>query len=121
MIDTYTVVRLKDGLKPGYDRKDWGTRTDYLCARSPRYDKGNFDFWLAMDRYAEYESSKKPTTGLCAVLEVFQRLQPTEVALIGFDRLLRPNDPDPPFTWLAHDKHAEHRLLMKLGVKELHG
>lgn len=116
VIDTMTVVRLKAGM--GH-RRDWGSRTDYLCARSSRYDLGMVPFWLLKDRYDAYRSDKKPTTGLCAVLEAIERLQPERISVIGFDRLMHPDRPDPPNTWLAHDKHAEHALLKSLGVDEL--
>lgn len=120
VIDTTdVVVRLKDGLKGSYDRRHWGSRTDYLCARSARFDNGRWPFWLLRDRYEQYPSRSKPTTGLCAVLEVIERLRPEEISVIGFDRLMNPETPDPPHTWLAHDKHAEHSLLKSLGVKEL--
>lgn len=111
-------MRLKRGLLKTHDQNHWGTRTDYLCARSSRYDHGRAPFWLLKDRYDEYVcAGKKPTTGLCAVLETMARLAPTEIALIGFDRLLHPDDPDPPHTWLAHDKWAEHECLMSLPVR----
>ena len=114
VIDSYVVVRLKEGRTGG----NWGTRTDYLCARSSRYDNGRYPFWLLRDQYAEYVCpGKKPTTGLCAVLETMARLAPAEIALIGFDRLLYPDNPDPPNTWLAHDKWAEHECLMSLPVR----
>ena len=118
VIDSMVVVRLKRGLA-SHDFTHWGSRTDYLCARSARYDHGAVPFWLLKDRYSQYPSLSKPTTGLCAVLEVFERLKPEAVSVIGFDRLMHPERPDPPDTWLAHDKYAEHDLLMQLGVKEL--
>ena len=120
VIDSHTVVRLKDGRKPHYDSKHWGTRTDYLCARLPRYDRGRFPFWHLRASYDLYQApeGKKPTTGLCAVLEAIERGF-TDIAVIGFDRLMRPDDPDPLHTWLAHDKWAEHALIKKLGVKDL--
>lgn len=113
MIDSYdAVIRLKRGLLETYDRKHWGSRTDYLCACSPRFDHGHFPFWLLANE-------DKRTTGLCAVLEAKKRLAPDEIAVIGFDRLMRPEREDPPNTWLAHDKWAEHAVMMELGVKEL--
>jgi hypothetical protein len=115
VIDAHTVVRLKRGLLETHDRSHWGSRTDYLCARSPGFDHGRFPFWLARGEYPCYRG--KPTTGLCAVLECIERLQPDSIALIGFDRLLYPDTPDPPHTWLAHDKHAEHACLHSLGVR----
>lgn len=116
VIDSMTVVRMKQGLTDPVHR---GTRTDYLCARSPRFDLGRHLFWLLKERYSEYQSTSKPTTGLCAVLEVIERLKPDQIHVIGFDRLMHPDRPDPPNTWLAHDKWAEHELLKSLGVVEL--
>jgi hypothetical protein len=114
-----TVVRLKRGLLETHDRQHWGTRTDYLCARSSRYDHGHFPFWLAKERYDAY-SKAKPTTGLCAVFEVMERLNSQIISVIGFDRILRPGLPDEKPEWLAHDKWAEHEILKSLGVQELH-
>jgi hypothetical protein len=114
-----TVVRLKRGLLDTHERLHWGSRTDALCARFARYDLGMVPFWLLKDRYDAYRSDKKPTTGLCAVLECIERLRPERISVIGFDRLMNPEWEDPPNTWLAHDKFAEHELLMSLGVEEL--
>ena len=111
VIDSMTVVRLKRGLVEGYDPAHWGSRTDYLCARSPRVDHGKYPFWL-------YEGPKH-STGYCAALETMKRLQPQEIYLIGFDRLLRPESSEGD--WLAHSKWIEHELLKALPVKELHG
>jgi hypothetical protein len=116
VIDSMTVVRLKRGLLETSNRDHWGSRTDYLCACSPHFDNGRFPFWLARRRDV---GTKKATTGLCAVLEAIERLSPASVSVIGFDRLMRPENPDPPHTWLAHDKWAEHEILKQLGVKEL--
>jgi hypothetical protein len=104
---------------PKPDPFHWGSRTDYLCARSSRFDHGLYPFWLLRDSYDEYQSIKKPTTGLCAVLEVRERLHPERIFVVGFDRLMHPEKDDPPNTWLIHDKWAEHELLKTLGVKEL--
>jgi hypothetical protein len=112
VIDTFTVVRLKQGLTLPVEH--WGSRTDYLCACSPRFDNGKYPFWLV-----EQTGLPKLTTGTAAVLEAKRRLNPKEIFVIGFDRVMHPEKPDPPHTWLAHDKWAEHEMLMKLGVKEL--
>ena len=114
-IDAHPVVRLKRGLLETHDRSCWGSRTDFICARSPRFDHGRFQFWLS-----EYEyGGSKPTTGLSAVAEARKRFPDEELAVIGFDRLLRPWEPDPPDTWLIHDKWAEHELLRQWSVREL--
>ena len=107
-----TVLRLKRGLLETHDRSHWGSRTDFLCARSPKFDHGHFPFWLL-------DSSNKYTTGLCAVLEAKRRLDPKEIFVIGFDRLMHPERDDGPHPWLAHDKWAEHEILKKIGVREL--
>lgn len=115
VIDTMTVVRLKRGLLPEHDRKDWGSRTDYLCACSPRFDKGKHPFWLA-----KWEGGlPKPTTGFSAVMEANRRFPDSTIYVIGFDRLMHPERCDPPHAWLAHDKWAEHEALKALGVREL--
>jgi hypothetical protein len=119
VIDSHIVVRLKRGLTEYHDPHHWGSRTDYLCARSPRFDHGRYPFWLLKETYANQNTLRKPTTGLCAVLEVLERFPQAQVFVIGFDRLMHPEVPDPPHTWLAHDKWAEHELMMKLGVKEI--
>jgi hypothetical protein len=112
VIDSMTVVRLKHGNIP--DPVHWGSRTDYLCACSRRFDHGKHPFWLV-----EQTGLPKLTTGTAAVLEAKRRLSPDEIFVIGFDRVMHPDRPDPRHTWLAHDKWAEHRLMMELGVREL--
>lgn len=106
-----TVVRLKHGTIP--DPVHWGSRTDFICARSPRFKPD----WL-WDTRRDTQFTKKPTTGLCAVLMAFEH-GATQVSVIGFDRLMHPEREDPPHTWLAHDKHAEHALLKAWDVREL--
>ncbi len=135
LIDQQTVVRLKDGLTPilRKDSKNWGTRTDYLCARSLVCDKGEFPYWLFNDppKWINYYKSftprhKKPSTGLCAVFCAIDRLQPEEIALIGFDRLLNPNDMTSRkatdeqkymYSMYGHDQRAEHECLMSLPTR----
>ncbi len=116
VIDSFdAVIRLKRGLiNPD---KDWGSRTDYLCARHPRFDHGHYPFWL-LEPPANYTAAK-PTTGLCAVVAAMERLRPASITVIGFDRIMHPQRPDPPNTWLGHNKWAEHEYLKALGVQEL--
>lgn len=135
VIDQLTVIRLKEGLRP--DPKHWGTRTDYLCARSSAFQHGSVPFWHFSDtgwtaKWLDYFYSfepriafkpirPKPSTGLCAVFCAMEYLKPKELAFIGFDRLL---DPDrETYKWHAlrsspwpHDAHAEHRALYGLGL-----
>jgi len=118
VIDSFdAVIRLKRG-NPAADSRNWGSRTDILCARSPRFDKGRYPFWLLDGKFYDHKPFK-PTTGICAVVEAKRRLNPKEIFLIGFDRLMHPEIEDPPCTWLAHDKWYEHAMLVAMGVKEL--
>jgi hypothetical protein len=135
LIDQQTVVRLKDGLtsQQRKDAKNWGTRTDYLCARSLVCDKGEFPYWHFNDplHWISYYKSfrpkhKKPSTGLCAVFCAMDKLQPKEIALIGFDRLLDPKDMKSRkatddikymYSLYGHDQRAEHEALMSLPVR----
>ena len=65
----------------------------------------------------------KPSTGLRAVFCVMEFLAPTEIGLLGFDRILHPEVKttkwwhEPGKYVYAHDAHAEHRALMDLDVK----
>jgi len=124
VIDSMTVVRLKKGLVPKAAPSNWGTRTDYLCARSLIYDHGLFPFWHFnddrkwLDYYAGFKPrNKKPSTGLCAVFCAVEH-GATELAVIGFDRLIKP-EPEPVEThhkW-SHDERAEHDAMYGLGIR----
>jgi hypothetical protein len=114
VIDTMTVVRLREGLYKECDPIHWGSRTDYLCARSAEFDHGRFPFWLIQS-----PPTQKLSTGTAAVLTAQYRLTPREIWVIGFDRVMHPEVPDPPYTWLAHNKWVERDLMTLLGVKEL--
>lgn len=134
LIDQHTVVRLKDGLtsQQRKDAKNWGTRTDFLCARSLVCDKGEYPFWLFNDplKWITYYKGfrprhKKPSTGLCAVFCAVDRGY-TEIALIGYDRLLDPTDMKSRkatdeqkymYSLYGHDQRAEHEALMSLPVR----
>lgn len=117
LIDTYTVVRLKRGLLETHDRKSWGSRTDYLFARSPAFDHGHFPFWLweGDEIFWKKYSHRKPSTGTCAVFRAAKELQPSSITLIGFDYVLRPETA----TGWWHDARAEKEALLELGVTEL--
>lgn len=138
VIDECTVVRLKHG-RMG-EKRHWGTRTDYLCGRSPRHTEGlpGVPFWHFGDygwveKWLNYfhsfsprfstdfgDITPKPSHGLCAAFAVMEYLRPTELAFIGCDRLLRPGDE----TWkwntgptcFPHDWEAENRILHGLGI-----
>lgn len=111
------VLRLKRGLLETHDPRHWGTRTDFLCARSRRFDSGKYPFWL-LQAPEDYPDTclPKPTTGLCAVVEAIKRGY-TDITLIGFDRLLHPDREDDGPQWLAHDKRREHDYLMSLPAR----
>jgi len=125
LIDGMTVVRLKDGLRKDQPIEHFGTRTDYVCARSQIYSP---DWWFNdppkwVDYYRQY-SSKKPSTGLCAVFCAIDKLDVKELALIGFDRMLNPGD-EKSGKWhdherrhfWGHDQPAENQCLHSLGLR----
>jgi hypothetical protein len=134
VIDAHTVVRLKNGLnvKPKALPEHWGTRTDFLCARSLVYrdEKSKVPFWHFADdpEWLEYYSKfnprhDKPSTGLCAVFCAIERGY-DDIALIGFDRLLNPDDTtsrrwneDRMYSMYGHDQRAEHACLMSLPAR----
>lgn len=126
LIDTHTVIRLKSGLLTEHAREHWGTRTDYLCARSHSFDHGLFPFWLfdspKWREYFAHFSQKKPTTGLCAVFCAIDQLAPKEIGLIGFDRVLNPEHGS-LCKWNGsssihmHDARAEYACLHSLGLQ----
>lgn len=135
MIDGYeTVVRLKDGLVKSQPREHFGTRTDVICARSHLHEKPGITFWHFAGEvekkwagyYAGY-GKHKPSTGLSAVFCAIEYLTPSSIALIGFDRLLRPEDDTTgkwyqkpikvPFGIGSHDAHAEAACLRSLPVQ----
>lgn len=141
VIDAGVVVRLKEGLTPQQKKQSihWGTRTDYICARSPAFAKDRVGFLLFADgselceRWLRYFHSfgpripfkpriPKPSTGLCAVFCAVEFLKPASIALIGFDRMLDPSDVTSgkwhtrnPACW-PHDSVAENRALYGLGI-----
>lgn len=127
VIDSHTVVRLKNGLTKQQPKEHFGTRTDYLCARSLVFDLGEYPFWHLRDdshwhthfkRFAP--KRKKPSTGLCAVFCAIDQLNPKEIGFIGCDSLLNPDIT--PTKWdssgpWAHDMHAENACLHSLGIE----
>jgi hypothetical protein len=133
VIDSHTVVRLKEGLrvKPKPDPRHFGTRTDYLCGRSKIYEVGKTPFWHFNDppEWMRYYASfnprhPKPTSGLCAVFCAIDKVAPDEIGLIGFDRLLDPSDmksrkwhEQRSRSMYGHDQRAEHEALMNLPLR----
>lgn len=140
VIDSCTVIRVKRGYIG--ERKDWGHRTDYLCGRGARDTEGlpEVPFWHFAEyfpwskRWVDYFESfgprypaslgdivPKPSHGLCAAFAAMEYLKPQELAFIGCDRILRPDET----TWkwnsgptcFPHDWHAENRALHGLGIK----
>lgn len=119
-----TVVRLKEGLRPDQPKEHFGTRTDYRCARSlvysPDWHFADPPHWMRF--YRQY-SDKKPSTGLCAVFCAIDALNPQSIAVIGFDRVVNPQnvsrkwyERDAPQMW-DHDQTAENKALNALGIE----
>jgi hypothetical protein len=119
------VVRLKEGKT---DPRHFGTRTDAICARSHLFEKPGTEFWYIpyveeklRTAYRKF-SSAKPSTGLGAIYCAIERGM-TELTLIGFDLLLRPNEVSGKYTDLkrtgftAHDAKSEAAFLKELPVK----
>jgi hypothetical protein len=134
VIDSHTVVRLKQGLtnQQRKDSKNWGTRTDYISARCPGFEQPGVGYWHFNDpvkwvTYYRQFTRRKPSTGLCAVFCAIDHLNPSDIAVIGFDRILRPHDEctgkwhEPrrfsKFGGGAHDQQIEHECLHSLGVR----
>lgn len=132
MIDSHTVVRLKRGLNNPFCKDashHWGTRTDYLCARSPIFVTQGVKtpYLIYDDEYMpEYLALRpahpKVSTGVSAVLCVAKRLRPERIGLIGFDRVFDPQaktcrfDRDEQHMTWPHDAVAESRLVFSLGI-----
>ena len=132
VIDSHTVVRLKRGLNNPFCKKrpqHWGTRTDYIFARSPLWmvEGEKTPYLLYGDEYEdEYldlnPSYPKPSTGVSAVLCVAKRLRPERIGLIGFDRVFDHTgrtcrfDRDENHMTLPHDAVAESKLVFSLGI-----
>ena len=126
MIDSYQVIRLKGGVTDPPEH--FGTRTDYLCARSHLFHNPRLPFWhfsgdieeRAKKIYSKFGSAKI-STGLGAIFCAIEYLKPSEIALIGFDQLLhgkagKYNDRSRSgFT--AHDGKAEMECLKSLPVR----
>lgn len=138
VIDSMTVIRLKDGLKnPKLQQAvHWGTRTDYLCARSGVYRKEGIPYWhfhddsgrgpYWLEYFAQFKPKIwKPSIGLTAVFMAIDRLDVKEIALIGFDRILNQEDmrsakwdrPDKPKHAWGHCQRAERQCLDSLGIR----
>lgn len=131
VIDQHTVVRLKTGLPKGAPSALFGTRTDFICGRSNIYRQDGVPFWHFPDDspwvtyFAKFKPKLwKPSHGLSAVFCAVDRGY-KEVALIGFDRVLNPDDdrshkwntPDkPPHPW-PHCQRAERECLHSLGIR----
>jgi len=88
---------------------DWTVKwLDYFESFRPRFPT----------KYGDIAT--KPSHGLCAAFACMEYLKPKELAFIGCDRLLRPDEQ----TWkwnsgeqcFPHDWHAEHRALQGLGI-----
>jgi hypothetical protein len=144
VIDSCTVIRLKQDLDPRRRKKafvHWGTRTDYICSRSPPYlhNPAYWHFAGELERrwVAFFESFRphidmtphvpKPSTGMCAVFCAMEFLKPAEISLIGFDAWFGGTD----LKWSEeraqrkpHDFATERRVaesLTRITQLESHG
>lgn len=142
VIDSHkTVIRLKHGLTNNQPVEHFGTRTDIICARSHLFAQPGIGFWLFpalpdpvavkwLKHYWEYgpkTKGGKPSTGLCAVFMAMEYLKPKTISLIGFDRVLNPQDQESGkwfqkpqrnrFGTGSHDQDAEGRCLRALPVR----
>lgn len=135
------VVRLKSA--PMFEPEFWGVRTDVICARRTHWLgatlRDDVEYWLfdapsiAGPRYADVQrwetwyrefSTRKPSTGLCAVMCAVEFLAPARVAIIGFDAIVsgkqaRGGKWTGGAPWTAHDAETEKRALHALGVEIL--
>lgn len=81
-----------------------------------------FDYW-AKFRRPDSDRNPKMSTGLRAIFCAVEFLQPAEIGLLGFDRVLHPEVPtskwwhEPGKYQYAHDAYAEREAIMALGVK----
>ena len=141
-LDEQFVVRLKRAEKP--NAKDWGTRTDVICATSHIYRQDEVPFWWfpkhnqqhgdALCRVADTEwwrayfagfsRTKGPSTGLSAIFCAVEFLHPERIALAGFDNLLYPDERGYTKWWHARYQHkwdadsaAEHKAAFALGIE----
>ena len=139
-LDEQFVVRLKRAERPSV--KDWGTRTDVICATSHIYRQPGIPFWWVPRRpergdalcrvwdaarwlayFRGFSAHKGPSTGLSAVLSAVEYGH-TEIGLAGFDNLLYPHEegwakwwqPRYSHNWDA-DSAAEHEAAKGLGVR----
>lgn len=136
LIDQHEVVRLKHGLTPDLPREHFGTRTDYICGTSGIYRQPDVKFWHFPEAkhsqgkwikyYAQFKPKIwKPSHGLSAVFCAIDHLNPKQIAVIGFDRILYQDDMTsskwnlpghPPHPW-PHCQRAEHECLFSLGIE----
>ena len=126
MIDSYgTVIRLKGA--PVAPVEHFGTRMDYVCARSHLFRRSDVPFWHFsaiedkwLPLYRKY-SVAKPSTGLCAVFCAIEYLGVEEISLIGFDRLLHGKcgkyNKRERMWFAVHDGDAESKCLSELPIK----
>ena len=140
-LDEQFVVRLKRAEKPSC--KDWGTRTDVICATSHIYRQPDVMFWWAAKRaqrsdalcrvwderrwleyFRRFSTAKGPSTGLRAIFCAVEFLDAQDLGLAGFDNLLYPAEegwakwwqPRYSHYWDA-DSEAEHKAAMALGIE----
>ena len=139
-LDDQFVVRLKRAEKP--NAKDWGTRTDVICATSHIYRQDGMFWWAAkrpqrsdalcrvwdearwLGYFRGFSSLKGPSTGLRAIFCAVEFMVPETIGLAGFDNLLYPEEDGWAKWWQPRYSHnwdadslAEHKAAFGLGVR----
>lgn len=123
-LDAQTVVRLKECPRP--NAEDWGTRIDYSCGSSRRWEIPGVPFLLCPQKWLDYfhgfNPTYKPSTGLLALFCVYE-MGHREIGLAGFDNILRPHIKgltkwyNEPHKYAGcHDYESEHRAALGLGA-----
>lgn len=141
-LDQQTIVRMKTIKTP--NKRDFGSRTDFMCNTNPSSNVVDCDFWLLsakefkrvakaerpnvkrldpswFDYFKSFNPKFKPSTGMRAIFAAVQFLDPEEIGLAGFDRLRDPDGNSGRFLsaegYYAHDAHAERRCAESLGLR----
>jgi hypothetical protein len=121
VIDSFdTVIRLK---RAETDPVNRGMKTDVIFSKTMAHRREGVGFWFHPNciGLGVYEWNllqpmmiqTKPSTGLCAILSALFILKPVEMALIGFDAMLHP-DQQNDWSFGSHNMRNEHEMLKRL-------
>jgi len=132
VIDSGEVIRCKRALPSACSVNDFGTRTDYVVARTREYVPRGAVWWKYPDQgwehwnayFRGFSDARKYSHGLAAVFMAVDHLAPLALHLAGCDRLL--GRPHTPKAWESriqahpeHDWEGEAKALQGLGIKIL--